>query len=111
MSGTPRMKSARSEPVPATGSRPTSSRGRAGEGKRPSCVLLRKNVELLLPDVPTELNGVAPAVPQSVVGKCMRLVGVSRVRGFGKPATPLEKIRFGGPQLIGSWSLPAIPAA
>ena len=86
MSGMPSRKSARSEPVPATGRPPASLlRGRAGEGKRAARILLREDVELLPPDVSTELNAVVAAVPQAVVGKRLRLVGVSRVFGFGKP--------------------------
>ena len=60
MSGMPRRKSARSEPVPATGRPPDIClRGRAGECKRAARILLREDVELLPPDVPAELNGVA----------------------------------------------------
>ena len=54
-------------------------RGRAGKGKRAARVLLREDVELLPPDVTTEGDTVAAAVPQAVVGKCLRLVGVPRV--------------------------------
>ena len=35
----------------------------------------------------------------------------ARIAGSESPATPLEKIRFGGPQFTGSWSLPEMPAS